>query len=248
MEPGLQCPYLGTVRREILDFDLPRQCSQTLVTHNVYACLVCGVFLQGRGESTPAHTHSLQNKHYLYIHLTSGKCYCLPDMYEVQDASLSDIQFNLNPVFTAEEIATLAANPPISRSIDGVRYLSGTVGLNNLKASDYINTVLQVLYTLTEVRNALLVLREGQGLTEALGDLFRRMVNPKGFRSHVAPYQAVKAIERLSKGFSSGKQGDPQGVWTWTLNRLMAENVVKKQVKRCFQGQLSKDGTVTPFL
>jgi len=122
------------------------------------------------------------------------------------------------------------------------------VGLNNLKASDYINTVLQVLYTLTEVRNALLVLREGQGLTEALGDLFRRMVNPKGFRSHVAPYQAVKAIERLSKGFSSGKQGDPQVVWTWTLNRLMAENVVKKQVKRCFQGQLSKDGTVTPFL
>lgn len=248
MEPGRQCPYLGTVHRELLDFDLPRQCCQTLATHNVYACLVCGVFLQGRGEFTPAHTHSLQNKHYLYIHLTTGKCYCLPEMYEVEDAGLSDIQFNLNPVFCEEEIAHLTANPPISRAIDGVRYLSGTVGLNNLKASDYLNTVLQVLYTVPELRNTLLAQQAGEGLTEALGDLFRRMVNPKGFRSHAAPYQAVKAIERLSKGFSAGRQGDPQAVWTWTLNRLMAENVVKKQVKRCFQGQLSKDETITPFL
>jgi len=248
MEPGSQCPYLGTVRREILDFDLPRQCAQTLVTHNVYACLVCGVFLQGRGDFTPAHTHSLQSRHYLYIHLTSGKCYCLPDGYEVQDASLRDIQFNLNPRFSSEEIAAFTANPPISRSLDGVRYLSGTVGLNNLKASDYINTVLQVLYTIQEVRNALLEVPEGEGLTEALGDLFRRMVNPKGFKSHVAPYQAVKAVEHLSKTFTAAKQGDPQTLWTWVLNRLMAETVVKREIKRCFRGKISKETAITNFL
>ncbi len=248
MEPGCQCPYLGTVRREILDFDMPRQCSQTLTTHNVYACLVCGVFLQGRGEFTPAHTHSLQSKHYLYIHLTTGKCYCLPDMYEVEDAALGDIQFNLNPRFTTEEIVAFTANPPVSRSVDGVRYLSGTVGLNNLKASDYMNTVLQVLYTITEVRDALLGVREGEGLTEALGDLFRRMINPKGFRSHVAPYQAATAIERLSRAFTSAKQGDPQALWTWMLNRLMAEGVVKKQIKRCFRGKICKETTITQFL
>ena len=28
--------------------------------------------------------------------------YCLPDMYEVQDRSLADIQYVLNPTFTRE--------------------------------------------------------------------------------------------------------------------------------------------------
>lgn len=35
------------VNRRALDFDLDRQCSVTLATQNVYACLTCGKFLQG---------------------------------------------------------------------------------------------------------------------------------------------------------------------------------------------------------
>ena len=248
MDSDGQCPYLGTVRREVLDFDLPHQCSQTLQTHNVYICLVCGVFLQGRGALTPAHTHSLQVRHYLFMHLSTGKCYCLPEMYEVQDGTLSDIQFNRNPEFGLEEIRELVRNPPVCRSLAGTQFVPGTVGLNNLKASDYINVVLQVLFTIREVQEALILVREAQGLTAALGDLFRRMINPKSFKSHVAPYQAVKAIERLSKTFTATQQGDPQALWTWLLNRLLAESILKPHIKLCFQGKLTKNGLFTPFL
>ena len=34
--------------------------------------------------------------------IEDGRVYCLPDMYEVQDRSLGDIQYVLNPTFTRE--------------------------------------------------------------------------------------------------------------------------------------------------
>ena len=41
------CPYLDTIKREILDFDFEKVCSVTLKNLNVYACLVCGKYFQG---------------------------------------------------------------------------------------------------------------------------------------------------------------------------------------------------------
>ncbi len=52
-----RCPYLDTVVRGLLDLDMPRSCSATLAVENVYACLVCGRFLRGRGKHTPLFTH-----------------------------------------------------------------------------------------------------------------------------------------------------------------------------------------------
>jgi hypothetical protein len=43
----VKCPYLDTVNRHLLDFDMEKLCSVTLVNRNIYACLVCGKFLQG---------------------------------------------------------------------------------------------------------------------------------------------------------------------------------------------------------
>jgi hypothetical protein len=43
----VKCPYLDTVNRNVLDFDMEKLCSVTLVNRNIYACLVCGKFLQG---------------------------------------------------------------------------------------------------------------------------------------------------------------------------------------------------------
>lgn len=42
------CPYLDTVKRHLLDFDFEKLCSVTLQNFNVYACLVCGKYFQGR--------------------------------------------------------------------------------------------------------------------------------------------------------------------------------------------------------
>jgi hypothetical protein len=48
-----KCPYLDTVDRQHLDFDMEKVCSVTLSNMNIYACLVCGKFFQGRGQATP---------------------------------------------------------------------------------------------------------------------------------------------------------------------------------------------------
>ena len=60
---GNNCPYLGQIQRHMLDFDFHKQCSVTISTLNVYCCLVCGKYFQGKGQGTPAFMHSLQPSH-----------------------------------------------------------------------------------------------------------------------------------------------------------------------------------------
>jgi hypothetical protein len=42
------CPYLDTINRQVLDFDFEKLCSVSLSRINVYACLVCGKYFQGK--------------------------------------------------------------------------------------------------------------------------------------------------------------------------------------------------------
>lgn len=62
------------------------------------------------------------------------------------DSSLDDIKYVLNPTFTEEHIYSLDQTDKLSRAIDGTLYLPGIVGLNNIKANDYCNVVLQVSF------------------------------------------------------------------------------------------------------
>lgn len=81
----------------MLDFDFEKFCSVSLSNLNVYACLVCGKYYQGRGRKSHAYTHSLEAGHHVFINLHTEKVYCLPDGYEVNDPSLDDIRYVLNP-------------------------------------------------------------------------------------------------------------------------------------------------------
>ena len=54
------CPYLGQIKRHVLDFDFEKVCSVTLINLNTYACLTCGKYLQGKGKGTQAYMHSLE--------------------------------------------------------------------------------------------------------------------------------------------------------------------------------------------
>ena len=63
------CPYIGTIRRPLLDFDFEKLCSVTLSNMNVYACLICGKYYQGRGKNSYAYFHSLEKRHHLFINL-----------------------------------------------------------------------------------------------------------------------------------------------------------------------------------
>ncbi|KPJ21621.1 U4/U6.U5 tri-snRNP-associated protein 2 [Papilio machaon] len=133
----IQCPYLDTINRHVLDFDFEKLCSVSLTRINVYACLVCGKYFQGRGTNTHAYTHSVADGHHVFLNLHTLKFYCLPDNYEVIDSSLNDIKYVLNPIFTPEQIKQLDCNTKMSRAIDGTMYMPGIVGLNNIKANDY---------------------------------------------------------------------------------------------------------------
>ena len=55
-------------------------------------------------------------------------------------------QYVLNPTFTNQQIDLFAVESKLSRAYDGTTYLPGIVGLNNIKANDYCNVVLQVMY------------------------------------------------------------------------------------------------------
>lgn len=91
------CPYLSTVNRERLDFDFEPICSVSLSPLNVYACLVCGVYYQGKGKHTPAFAHSVEAEHHVFLSLATRRIFCLPDGYEVVDPSLADIARTLAP-------------------------------------------------------------------------------------------------------------------------------------------------------
>jgi U4/U6.U5 tri-snRNP-associated protein 2 len=77
------CPYLDTINRQFLDFDFEKLCSVSLTRINVYACLVCGKYFQGRGTNTYAYTHSVAEGHHVFLNLHTLKFYCLPDNYEI---------------------------------------------------------------------------------------------------------------------------------------------------------------------
>jgi hypothetical protein len=57
---------------------------------------------------------------------------------------LEDIKYVLNPTFTKDAISALDRIEKHSRAIDGTLYVPGIIGLNNIKANDYCNVVLQV--------------------------------------------------------------------------------------------------------
>jgi hypothetical protein len=47
-EEATVCPYLDTINRKVLDFDFEKLCTTTLSNTNVYGCLVCGKYFQGK--------------------------------------------------------------------------------------------------------------------------------------------------------------------------------------------------------
>lgn len=93
-ERSRKCPYLDTINRNLLDFDFEKLCSVSLSKINVYACLVCGKYFQGRGIKTHAYTHSVSVDHHVFLNLETLHFYCLPDNYEIIDSSLGRCFFS----------------------------------------------------------------------------------------------------------------------------------------------------------
>ncbi|KAK6914487.1 Peptidase C19, ubiquitin carboxyl-terminal hydrolase [Dillenia turbinata] len=208
------CPYLDTVNRQVLDFDFEKFCSVSLSNLNVYACLVCGKYYQGRGHKSHAYTHSLEAGHHVYINLRTEKVYCLPDGYEINDPSLDDIRHVLNPRFTREQVEQLNKNKLWSRALDGSDYLPGMVGLNNIKETDFVNVTIQSLMRVTPLRNFFLIPENYQHckspLVQIFGELTRKIWHARNFKGQVSPHEFLQAVMKASKKrFRIGAQSDP---------------------------------------
>ncbi|NXX61903.1 SNUT2 protein, partial [Scopus umbretta] len=181
-------------------------CSISLSHINVYACLVCGKYFQGGGVQL-----------------------CVPSAFS---DSTSLPQYVLKPTFTAQQITNLDKQAKLSRAYDGTTYLPGIVGLNNIKANDYANAVLQALSNVPPLRNYFLEeenyksIQRPPGdimflLVQRFGELMRKLWNPRNFKAHVSPHEMLQAVVLCSKkNFQITKQGDGVDFLSWFLNAL----------------------------
>ena len=117
--------YLDTIDRFLLDFDFEKLCSVTLSNINVYACLVCGKYFQGRGPKSHAYFHALDVGHHVYINMESKRVYVLPEGYEVMSKSLDDIKFVVDPRLSKDEVLRLDKDAKDAWDLTGKKYHPG---------------------------------------------------------------------------------------------------------------------------
>lgn len=240
--------YLDTIDRGALDFDFEKLCSISLSNINVYACLVCGKYFQGRGPKSHAYFHALDESHHVFINMETQKVYVLPEGYEVKSRSLDDIKYVSDPRYTKQDVAEIDRAPRTSLTIDGRPYVPGYVGMNNIKENDYLNVVVQALSHVTPLRNFFLLEDFSASRSELVrrtSILFRKIWNPRAFKSHVSPHELLQEISlRSNKRFTLTAQSDPVDFLSWYLNNLhlgLGGSKTKpgsSMVQRVFQGRL----------
>ncbi|KAI9866004.1 MAG: hypothetical protein M1813_001971 [Trichoglossum hirsutum] len=239
--------YLDTIKRPLLDFDFEKLCSVTLSNINVYACLVCGKYYQGRGTKSHAYFHALEVEHHVFINVQTLKVYVLPEGYEVKSKSLDDIKFVVDPRYSKEEVGKLDREPRTSWDLGGKTYIPGFIGMNNIKDNDYFNVIVHALAHVPPLRNFLMLeeLSRRPELVQRFSILVRKIWNPRAFKSHVSPHELLQEISlRSNKRFTLTQQSDPVDFLSWFLNNLHLTLGGSKTkpgssiVQKVFQGKL----------
>ncbi|OLY84817.1 putative mRNA-splicing protein ubp10 [Smittium mucronatum] len=109
-------------------------------------------------------------------------------------------------------------------------------GLNNIKANDYINVVIQALAHIPMIRDMLLLFPNNQikshteyqsksphssELLNRFSLLVRKIWHPNSFKTHVSPHELIQEItNRSNKAFRLDSQGDAFEFLTWFLNSI----------------------------
>lgn len=249
-EKGYEGLYLDTIDRQRLDFDFEKQCSVTLSTQNIYACLTCGKYLQGRGDQTQAYFHSVNADHHPFINLQTKKIYILPDGYEVHDKTFDDIKYVVDPYYTKEEVARLDSTKTDSFDAWNKKYTAGFVGLNNIKANSYVNVVIHALAHVKPLRNFFLLqdVSNRPRLAQDFSALVRKTWNFRAFKAHVSPHELLQSVSLESKKkFVLTQESDPAEFLMWFLTSLHTALGGKPNVNgssiihRIFQGNLHSE-------
>ncbi|QIX01286.1 hypothetical protein AMS68_006803 [Peltaster fructicola] len=244
---GFSDLYLDTISRPRLDFDFEKLCSVTLSNINIYACLVCGKYFAGRGPKTPAYLHAVNVDHHVYINMQSKKVYVMPEGYEVKSKSLEDIKYVVDPTYTSAEVRLLDKVPKPAWDLGGKKYIPGYVGLNNIKANDYFNVIIQALAHVAPLRHFLMLedFSSRPQLVQRTSILIRKIWNPRSFKCHVSPHELMQEISLVSgKKFNLTQQSDPIDFLSWLLNTIhlsLGGSKTKPQssiIQQIFQGKV----------
>lgn len=237
--------YLDTVHRHVLDFDFEKMCLVTLSTTNVYCCLVCGKYLQGKAPGSQAYLHSINEDHHVFVNMENQRFYVLPDNLEITSeravSSLQDIKNAINPVYTKEDIAKYVEIVK-GKDLAGKAYDSGFIGLNNIGLNDYANVVLQLLAHIPPLRDYFLEMPINEAtrdnverkapLVARFGLLVRKLWSAKLFRNHISPHEILLLVDSMSKKrFSTASQASPKDFLLWMINQLHVQLVKSTKQK-----------------
>ena len=137
--------------------------------------------------------------------------------------ALNEIKFNLKPTYTQEEIANLQSQTGVD--LEGKPFKTGFIGLNNLKKSDYMSVVLQVLVRVRKVRDFFLWRENWESnesaLIKAMGEFVCKVWNPRRFKASISPDQVAIEIAALSKQrYNISERVDVYKFYVWLLNQL----------------------------
>ncbi|KAI5301844.1 hypothetical protein KEM56_001294 [Ascosphaera pollenicola] len=157
--------------------------------------------------------------------METKKVYVLPEGYEVKNKSLDDVKYVVDPYYSKDEVTRLDKVVIDAWDLAGKRYRPGFVGMNNIKANDYLNVVVQLLAHVRPVRNFFLLNQFApQSMAQLpirFGTLVRKLWNTKAFRNHVSPHELLQEIAlRSSKRFTLTRQSDPVEFLSWFFNEL----------------------------
>jgi len=67
----------------------------------------------------------LDQDHHVFINIASLKVYVLPESYEVQNKTLEDIKYVVNPTYIKADVTKLDKEPLIRRDLGGKKYIPG---------------------------------------------------------------------------------------------------------------------------
>ncbi len=170
----------------------------------------------------------------------------------------------ISPLFNPQILAQIDANAQLFQDLHGKLYLPGYCGLNNVKANDYINVVVQGLAHILPLRNSFLLNSSSSSasgsassssgnkgeLSAAWTELLRKLWNPLRFKAQNSPHEFLQIVSQVSaKRFSLTAQADPSDFMTWFLNALEAENAgllseILRGSVRVESAQLNREGAV----
>lgn len=194
--------------RKRLDFDFERICSVTMERSDLYICLTCGKYLKGRSTNTPAHNHSQQFEHSLYMDLESLKFFILPENEEFYHQDLEDVRYAARPTYSNEQIEALDLKSFDSSPADlhGRHFTRGFLGINNATStnsnatnSDFITVCLHSIFHIKEIRNFLLSRPRQPAILATLGETACRYWNERPFKALVNPRELFNMINNSQR-------------------------------------------------